>query len=136
MAAQFGWNAREHPRRLLAFALDAKASAACDAAAATASSRMQSPATSRSIAAAVALGIEQYTRCVVCHGPGAVAGGSAPDLRASTDSAFKQADFAAVVRDGRLESRGMPKFQRAHATASSKRSGNYIRYRASLAAGK
>ena len=34
MAAQFGWNAREHPRRLLAFALDAKGEPAADAAAA------------------------------------------------------------------------------------------------------
>ena len=132
MAAQFGWNAREHPRRLLAFALDAKASLP-----ATPPPRRVEPIVASDFqidAAAVALGIEQYTRCVVCHGPGAVAGGSAPDLRASTIPLSK-ADFAAVVRDGRLESRGMPKFPELN-DRELEALRHYIRYRASLAAGK
>jgi quinohemoprotein ethanol dehydrogenase len=132
MAAQFGWNAREHPRRLLAFALDARASLH-----ATPPPRRVEPIIASDFqidAAAVALGIEQYTRCVVCHGPGAVAGGSAPDLRASTIPLSK-ADFAAVVRDGRLESRGMPKFPEL-SDRELEALRHYIRYRASLAAGK
>jgi quinohemoprotein ethanol dehydrogenase len=107
MAAQFGWNAREHPRRLLAFALDARASLPP-----TPPPRRVEPIVAAEFQvdpAAVALGIEQYTRCLLCHGPGAVAGGSAPDLRASSVPLSK-AGFAAVVRDGSLESRGMPKF--------------------------
>jgi quinohemoprotein ethanol dehydrogenase len=107
MSAQFGWNAREHPRRLLAFALDAKASLP-----ATPPPRRVEPIIAPGFEidpAAVALGVEQYTRCLLCHGPGAVAGGTAPDLRASTIPLSK-ADFAAVVRDGSLEARGMPKF--------------------------
>jgi quinohemoprotein ethanol dehydrogenase len=70
----------------------------------------------------------------VCHGPGAVAGGSAPDLRASTIP-LSTADFAAVVRDGRLESRGMPKFPEL-SDRELEALRHYIRYRASLAAGK
>ena len=107
LAAQFGWNAREHPRRLLAFALDAKASLP-----ATPPPRRIEPIIAASFEidpAAVALGGRQYTRCFLCHGPDAIAGGTAPDLRASA-IALSREDFAAVVRDGSLESRGMPRF--------------------------
>jgi len=45
---------------------------------------------------------------LICHGAGAVAGGYAPDLRASPIPLNPQA-FAAVVQGG-LQSRGMPPF--------------------------
>ena len=50
-----------------------------------------------------------YGRCGGCHGPGAIAGGMAPDLRASavitrTDS------FGRIVRDGARAVRGMPAY--------------------------
>ena len=129
VSAQFGWNAREHPRRLLAFALDAKASLPP-----TPPPRRVEPLDApdfRVDEAAVPLGLEQYTRCLLCHGPGAVAGGTAPDLRASPIP-LDGAAFAAVVRNGSLESRGMPKFaELTDRELDALR--HYIRYRARLA---
>ncbi len=49
------------------------------------------------------------TRCAVCHGTGAIAGGTAPDLRTSPIPPSPDA-FASVVHDGALVSNGMPKF--------------------------
>ena len=46
---------------------------------------------------------------MLCHGPGAVAGGNAPDLRASAIPLANEA-FAAVVRGGTLLESGMPQF--------------------------
>ena len=48
-------------------------------------------------------------RCAVCHGTGAIGGGTAPDLRTPGAAADAEA-FAAVVRDGMLVSAGMPQF--------------------------
>ena len=45
----------------------------------------------------------------MCHGFGAVAGGFAPDLRASVIPLSAPA-FNAVVRGGSLQRRGMPRF--------------------------
>jgi quinohemoprotein ethanol dehydrogenase len=53
-------------------------------------------------------GIQQWSRCQTCHGPGAVAGGTAPDLRASA-MALNAAQFSLFVRTGN-EAKGMPKF--------------------------
>ncbi len=57
-----------------------------------------------------ALGASVFNQsCVVCHGPGAVAGGAAPDLRGS--AVPLDADtFRSVVHDGALMSRGMGAF--------------------------
>ena len=107
VSAQFGWNAREHPRRLLAFALDGRASLPS-----TPPPRHVEPLAAPGFvvdAAAVQVGANQYSRCMLCHGPGAVAGGTAPDLRASAVVLSSEA-FATIVRGGSLESRGMPKF--------------------------
>lgn len=51
-----------------------------------------------------------YSACVICHGTAAVAGGYAPDLRASPVSLSPEA-FKAIVQGGALESRGMPGFE-------------------------
>jgi quinohemoprotein ethanol dehydrogenase len=59
--------------------------------------------------ARVRRGAEIYMRCLLCHGPGAVAGGTAPDLRASTVP-LSEAGFAAIVRGGALVTQGMPNF--------------------------
>ena len=48
-------------------------------------------------------------RCTMCHGPGAIAAGQAPDLRASAVVLSAEA-FAAVVGSGALLSRGMPRY--------------------------
>ena len=50
-----------------------------------------------------------FVHCLACHGSGAVAGGSAPDLRASLVPLSADA-FAAIVRDGALIPAGMPQF--------------------------
>jgi quinohemoprotein ethanol dehydrogenase len=49
-------------------------------------------------------------RCMTCHGLGAVSGGTAPDLRASSVPPSKEA-FDAVVRGGGLTAGGMPRFE-------------------------
>ena len=107
LSAQHGWVGREHPRRLLTFALDAKAALP------------PSPPPSTTVvvddpafkvdAALAAKGQDLYSRCVICHGVAAVAGGTAPDLRASQVPLSPEA-FKAIVQTGALESRGMPVF--------------------------
>ena len=47
--------------------------------------------------------------CLVCHGTDAIAGGSAPDLRYSP-FILSPESFQAVVREGILVDRGMPRF--------------------------
>ena len=48
-------------------------------------------------------------KCVICHGLGAVAGGYAPDLRASPVPLSVEG-FSDIVREGALKRRGMPGF--------------------------
>ncbi|NIP79275.1 MAG: PQQ-dependent dehydrogenase, methanol/ethanol family, partial [Gemmatimonadetes bacterium] len=48
-------------------------------------------------------------RCGVCHGPAAVSGGLAPDLRASRVVSSLER-FAGVVRDGERSDDGMPMY--------------------------
>lgn len=47
--------------------------------------------------------------CFLCHGPAAVSGGSAPDLRASGMPMSFEA-MVNIVRNGALKSRGMPEY--------------------------
>ena len=47
---------------------------------------------------------------MICHGTAVVAGGYAPDLRASSNPLSSGA-FTAIVRDGGLVTRGMPSFE-------------------------
>ncbi|MET0270595.1 MAG: cytochrome c, partial [Sphingomonas sp.] len=47
--------------------------------------------------------------CAICHGPAAVSGGAAPDLRRAGAPLNRDA-FASLLRDGLLVERGMPKF--------------------------
>jgi quinohemoprotein ethanol dehydrogenase len=107
LSAQFGWQARQ-PRRLLVFALDAKAA-------------LPSTPPAQRVAmpddpgfapdpALVASGGRAYGQsCLACHGSAAISGGTAPDLRASalTRSA---PEFERVVRGGSLEALGVPRF--------------------------
>lgn len=108
LSAQFGWQARVHPHRLLTFVLDGEANLP------------PTPPPQRAIpvddpqfpldVAAARRGESLYARrCNACHGLAAVAGGFAPDLRASPVG-LSAAGFAAVVREGALELAGMPKF--------------------------
>lgn len=108
LSAQHGWVGRQHPRRLLTFKLDGKAMLPA------------SPPPTQTVvlkdpsfvvdATLAEKGKPIYAKnCVICHGIAAVAGGAAPDLRASVVPLAGPA-FKAIVQGGALESRGMPKF--------------------------
>lgn len=106
ISGQFGWDSRTHPRRLLAFTLDGQAELP----------PTPKPAVAQPIdvpefaldEGLVRRGAVVYERCQWCHGIGAIAGGGAPDLRASAVP-MNPAAFAAAVKNG-VEARGMPKF--------------------------
>jgi quinohemoprotein ethanol dehydrogenase len=108
LSAQHGWVGREHPRRVLTYVLDGKAELP-----ATVPTSIPTPLEAPEFKLdpeKVARGRDTYNQCVICHGVSAVAGGFAPDLRASQVPLADDA-FAAIVRGGALESRGMPKFE-------------------------
>lgn len=107
--AGWTWSYREHPRRLLVFALDAKAELPS-----TPPHHAITPLEDKSFApdpALVARGEKLYSEyaCRACHGSDAISGGGAPDLRASPVTLDAEA-FRAVVRDGALVAAGMPRF--------------------------
>ena len=127
-AARFGWDYRIHPRRLLTFVLDGKAKLPP-----TPPPTFATPLDGTEMDVDKALvdeGIRQWSRCQHCHGPGAVAGGAAPDLRAS-QIPLNAASFVTAVRAG-IESRGMPKFDEL-TDRELEALRHYIRYRARLA---
>ncbi len=106
-SARWGWGSRGYPRRLLTFTLDGRATLPPSAAPSFARP-LEAPEFTIDAALAKA-GAREYVRCLLCHGTGAVAGGNAPDLRASP-VLLSAANFAAIVRGGALVSRGMPRF--------------------------
>jgi quinohemoprotein ethanol dehydrogenase len=109
LAAQHGWVGRRYPRRLLSFALDGDARLAESPPPLTKVEPIDDPAFAVD-AALAERGKLGYTRnCSICHGVGAVAGGYAPDLRASPVP-LDAAAFKAIVHGGALETRGMPRF--------------------------
>jgi quinohemoprotein ethanol dehydrogenase len=127
-AARFGWDSRIHPRRLLAFMLDGRAQLPP-----TPPPTFAKPLDGPEMTVDEGLvkdGIQEWSRCQLCHGPGAVAGGTAPDLRAS-QIPLNAAQFFQFVRTGN-EARGMPKFAELsdHELDALR---HYIRYRARLA---
>lgn len=106
ISAQFGWDSRAHPRRLLVFTLDGQGQLP-----ATPSPVVARPLDVPEFAIDAPLaeeGAKVFLQCQWCHGAGAIAGGGAPDLRASAVP-MNPAAFAAAVREGN-EARGMPKF--------------------------
>ena len=107
ISARWGWDPRVHPRRLLTFALDANAALPPTP---PRKSAVPLEAPEFKIDADKAkVGERLYGKCTLCHGMSVVAGGIAPDLRASPVPLSAEA-FAHVVRDGALVSRGMPQF--------------------------
>ncbi len=107
ISAKFGWDSRLHPRRLLTFVLDGTA-----ALPPTPGPAFANPVDGPGVNVDESLvreGARVYAKCQWCHGAGAIAGGGAPDLRASLSPLVKES-FAGVVRGG-LEVRGMPKFE-------------------------
>ena len=107
ISAKFGWDSRTHPRRLLAFVLDGTG-----ALPPTPGPTPATPVDGNDLVVDESLaseGAQLFTKCQWCHGAGAIAGGGAPDLRASL-SPLVPASFASLVRGGN-EMRGMPKFE-------------------------
>jgi quinohemoprotein ethanol dehydrogenase len=106
-SARWGWTSQGFPRRLLTFALDATALLPSGSAPLFAKP-LAAPQFKIDLAK-VEAGSREYVRCLLCHGTAAIAGGNAPDLRASPVPLSAEG-FAAIVRDGALVSRGMPQF--------------------------
>ena len=107
VSAQWGWVSRIHPRRLLTFTLDGSAKIPP-----TPPPQKVVPLAAPNFKidrAKANAGAHEYVRCQLCHGLAAVAGGDAPDLRASSVPLAPDA-FSAIVRGGALVSRGMPQF--------------------------
>ncbi len=106
--SKYGWQYREHPRRLLAFSLDGTATMPQ-----TAPPRITQPLKDDNFKVDTALAVKGETEfvngCMACHGVGAVASGGAPDLRASTIP-LDAAAFSSIVHDGVLLEKGMPAF--------------------------
>lgn len=107
--AQYGWQYRTQPRRILTFALDAKAEPLPKA-----TPVFPKPVEDLSYVANDALaskGAEIYgRRCLVCHGVDVKAAGLAPDLRASPIPQ-RGPIFEQVVRGGALVPAGMPRYE-------------------------
>lgn len=107
ISARFGWDSRLHPRRLLTFTLDGEG-----ALPPTPGPTFAVPVDGGDLVVDEALakaGAQLFSKCQWCHGAGAIAGGGAPDLRASL-SPLVAPSFASVVRGG-VEAKGMPKFE-------------------------
>jgi quinohemoprotein ethanol dehydrogenase len=105
--AQFGFQAREHTKRLLTFVLDGKAETSAIAPAARAIP-VDDPEFKVDAEMAAKGSVVYATKtCTWCHGLGAVASGGAPDLRAS-QIVLSPPTFEQVVRGGILQANGMP----------------------------
>jgi quinohemoprotein ethanol dehydrogenase len=129
-AAHFGWQARAHTRRLLVFALDR--SAALPPLPPPAPVAIPDDPGFTPDPKQVAQGKELYGgRCIGCHGPEGISGGTAPDLRASA-RIRSDAEFASVVRSGALVPVGMPSYPEL-ADAELEAMRHYLRARAQQA---
>jgi quinohemoprotein ethanol dehydrogenase len=106
LTAQHGWHANVHPRRVLTFVLDGNA-VLPSSPPPIQSLPMDDPSFVVDPVKANAGMASFGSRCLICHGLGAVSGGTAPDLRASPIPLSAQA-FEQVVRQGSLQARGMP----------------------------
>jgi len=108
LLAKFGIDYRTQARRVLTFALDGKGMLP-----------PKIPYTPKAVSdpdfkadpvAAKAGEAIFNMRCAVCHGGGAIAGGTAPDLRTS-GAIVSPETFDAIVHDGMLVPNGMPRFE-------------------------
>ncbi len=108
LSAQHGWVGRNHPRRLLTYVLDGKAP--LPASPPPEETKVLAAPDFHVDAALADKGKPIYAKnCLICHGTAVVAGGAAPDLRASPMPLSAPA-FKSVVQGGALTARGMPVF--------------------------
>lgn len=104
-----GWKYGAQPRRLLTFALDGKATIPPSPPRDMVVHALDDPSLTLS-EADIKAGQGLAIMCIACHGVGFKAAGSpAPDLRESP-VALTSDGIWAVVHDGALQERGMPKF--------------------------
>jgi quinohemoprotein ethanol dehydrogenase len=106
LAAAHGWAYGRQTRYLVAFALDGAAALPTQPPPGAPSPLKAAFAVDPALADA---GAAIYGVCGSCHGPGAVSGGMAPDLRASA-VVTQSEPFARIVRDGARAVRGMPAY--------------------------
>ena len=104
ISAMQGWAYGVHKRYLVAFALDGTASLPAQPPPTFATPLKADFIVNPSLAQA---GAASYARCAGCHGPGAVAAGMAPDLRASFMVTSPE-QFGRLLRSGARAARGMP----------------------------
>ena len=97
------------PRRVLTFALDAKTRLPRSAPPAPLVAPLDPDYRANPDLEAKGAGLFARNACLICHGPNAVPGGTAPDLRISPYPASAEG-FKAILRDGVLVSAGMPKY--------------------------
>jgi quinohemoprotein ethanol dehydrogenase len=109
-AAQFGWVSRLHRHRLLTFALDGKGRLPSDIAPPSRVAPINDPTFIIDADKAKQGAVLFLINCGLCHGSAAIAGGFAPDLRASA-VVLSAESFTAVVKHGSLATRGMPMFE-------------------------
>ena len=106
--ARYGIDYATQARRVLTFAIGGTAT--LPAKIPYVATAIDDPAYAVDAAAEARGGTVYNTRCVVCHGGGVAAAGVAPDLRAS-DAILSQQALDAILHDGALVTRGMPRFE-------------------------
>lgn len=126
LLAPFGIDYRMQSRRVLTFALDGKAT--LPAKVAYKPQAVDDPDFKPNPAAFKAGETVFNMRCAVCHGGGAIAGGTAPDLRTS-GTILSPETLSSIVHDGVLVPNGMPQFQELSA-AELENIRTYLRTRA------
>lgn len=107
MFEKYGVDPRNQKRRLLTFAIDGNVKLPPPDASKPVTPSDPTFKADESLSNAGAAIFQR--NCAICHGYGAVSGGHAPDLRRSAVPQSAEA-FGAVVRNGALEARGMPRF--------------------------
>lgn len=108
MLARFGIDYRTQARRVLTFAIGGTGTLPPKTP--YVAKAIDDPAFKSDPAAEGRGGLVYNTRCVVCHGGGVAAAGTAPDLRAS-GAILSQQSLDAILHDGALVSQGMPRFE-------------------------
>lgn len=104
-----GWKYGMHPRRLLTFALGSRAVLPPTPGPDSKVRPVDDSSVTIDQGDARAGAMKYRMNCIACHGDNAIAAGVAPDLRES-HVALRFDSFSAVVRDGALLERGMPRY--------------------------
>lgn len=127
--AQYGWQYGQQPKRLVVYALNENGELPI-APKSPLPVPVDNPSLKIDTDLAQAGGQLFNSGCSDCHGYSVMAGGHAPDLRAS-QLALNAESFHTVLKDGPLEQRGMPKYDDL-SDDEIKSLYMYIRYRARI----